>query len=68
MWITLEGNIGSGKTTLFESLADDPKHNPWIFAKEPVDQWTLPKMALAGRSMLDLFYENPTKHGAFFQT
>jgi deoxyadenosine/deoxycytidine kinase len=53
MWVTIEGNIGCGKTTLLEALK--AKHPEWTFAPEPVDQWTLPQSNLNDKSMLDLF-------------
>ena len=68
MWITLEGNIGSGKTTLFDLMQFEKKFQSWVFVKEPVDQWSQARMDLAGQSMLDKFYESPAKHGPFFQT
>jgi len=51
MWITIEGNIGSGKTTVFESLK--ARHPEWIFAPEPVSDWVKPRSDLNGLSMLD---------------
>jgi deoxyadenosine/deoxycytidine kinase len=64
--LSIEGNIGSGKTTLFKALQ---KEKPdWIFVKEPVDLWTLP---LEGdpdkKSMLGHFYDNPKEHAFAFQ-
>lgn len=38
--VSLEGNIGSGKTTLFQLL--QAQRPDWLFVKEPVDLWTLP--------------------------
>ena len=55
MWITIEGNIGSGKTTLFESLQEKADCKDWIFAREPVDLWIEPTESLSNKSTLDCF-------------
>lgn len=53
MWISIEGNIGSGKTTAFEAL--QKLQLEWIFANEPVQEWVAAKEALGNRSMLQVF-------------
>ena len=37
--ISIEGNIGSGKTTLFEKLKTDIHDPNVVFLREPVDIW-----------------------------
>lgn len=51
MYISIEGNIGCGKSTVWSLL--EKKHPDWTFVKEPVDQWTQPLEC--GQSMLSLF-------------
>jgi len=42
--ISIEGNIGSGKSTLMENLKEYYKdNNEIIFLREPVDEWSLIK-------------------------
>lgn len=65
--ISIEGNIGSGKSTLIDNLrkhfADNGKV---VFIKEPVDEWETIR-DVDGRTMLQLFYRNPTKYSFAFQ-
>ncbi len=58
MIIAIEGNIGSGKTTLSYEF----KHKGWQVLKEPVDQWHI-----NGRNMLDAYYEKPKEMAYLFQ-
>ena len=38
--ITIDGNIGSGKSTFFESLKRDMENrSDVVFLEEPVEQW-----------------------------
>ena len=57
MIIYIEGNIGTGKTTLLEILKTyfPNKNNNVIY--EPVDQWKLVKDE-NGVNLLDKFYSN----------
>lgn len=54
MKICIEGNIGTGKSTLMQNIAN--KINIPIFL-EPVDQWT---------DWLKIFYQNPARWGMSF--
>ena len=65
--ISIDGNIGSGKSTLMERLRKHFTNNTNIvFLKEPVDEWeTITDEN--GTTILDKFYENPTKYGFSFQ-
>ncbi len=63
----IEGNIGSGKTTLFNKLKEYYKSNSSvIFVEEPVNQWVKIKDK-EGNTMLKKFYENQEKYAFPFQ-
>jgi deoxyadenosine/deoxycytidine kinase len=65
--VSIEGNIGSGKTTLMTHLKEEYKNNPQvIFLKEPVDEWSLITDE-NGTTILQKFYENPEKYSFAFQ-
>jgi len=65
--ISIEGNIGSGKSTLMENLKKYYKNNSYvIFLKEPVDEWEKIKDA-NGKTILEKFYENQEKYAFPFQ-
>lgn len=62
--ITLDGNIGAGKTTFLEELrAAAPEYE---IINEPVSEWMSLKNA-EGKSMLELFYEDMRRWGYTFQ-
>lgn len=65
--LSVEGNIGAGKTTILEQLqkrlADDKSI---IFLREPVDIWESIKDA-DGESILEKFYNDPAKYAFPFQ-
>jgi deoxyguanosine kinase len=62
--VSIEGNIGSGKSTLMRELC---VRNPdWHFVDEPVDSW----MALKnerGESLLEVFYRDKRRWAYTFQ-
>ncbi len=62
--ISIEGNIGSGKSTLFRSLK--LYHPDWHFIEEPVDLWTSLKNE-RGESLLQLFYTDKRRWSYTFQ-
>lgn len=65
--ISIEGNIGSGKSTLISYLEQHFKHNPRIcFIKEPVDEWNTIKDE-RGITILEKYYENQKKYSFSFQ-
>jgi deoxyadenosine/deoxycytidine kinase len=65
--ISIDGNIGSGKSTLMGELKTHFSDNTNIvFLKEPVDEWETIKDE-NGITILEKFYENPTKYGFSFQ-
>lgn len=59
-YITIEGNIGAGKSTLVRILKDNLKIDTIEnigFIQEPVDEW-LEMTDENGKNILDKFYEN----------
>jgi deoxyadenosine/deoxycytidine kinase len=65
--ISIEGNIGSGKTTLMENLKEYYKDNSEIiFLREPVDEWATIK-DISGATILEKFYQDQQKYSFPFQ-
>ena len=66
--IALEGNIGSGKTTLINSLKtyfQQVESHQVIFLDEPIDLWN--EFQLEGKSLLELYYAQPKEFSFIFQ-
>jgi len=64
---SIDGNIGSGKSTLYASLQHLYKDNTAvIFVPEPVSQWEKIK-DVSGKTMLQLFYADQEKYAFAFQ-
>ena len=67
LFISLEGNIGAGKSTILKNLEKYlENNNKYIFLKEPVHLWEQIKDE-DGKTMLAKFYENPVKYAFPFQ-
>jgi len=66
--ISIEGNIGSGKTTLFNLLRDRPALHNVFFIEEPVDIWEKIHDDITGESLLQRFYADPDRYAFAFQT
>ena len=65
--ISVEGNIGSGKTTMIENLQTYLKDDKSVaFLREPVDIWESIKDT-DGKSILTKFYEDQHKYAFTFQ-
>ena len=66
--ISIDGNIGSGKSTLVSQLKDTFKDMPNVhFIQEPVDTvWNL-VVDKHGETLLSNFYKNPSEHAFTFQ-
>jgi len=65
--ISIEGNIGSGKSTLMKYLKKYFKNNDHvIFLKEPVDEWEKIKDN-TGKTILEKFYGDQEKYSFPFQ-
>ena len=69
-YISIEGNIGSGKSTIMQALKnicyDAELGNTVSFIDEKVSEWTKP-FDEKGNSILDLFYSDPKKYSFTFQ-
>ena len=64
---SIDGNIGSGKSTLMKNLREHYKDDPnVVFLREPVDEWEKVKDE-NGITMLEKFYEDPEKYAFSFQ-
>lgn len=68
--VSIEGNIGSGKSTLIkylkEHLPNHLKNKDIIFLPEPVAEWETIR-DIDGKSMLEKFYEDKKKYSFPFQ-
>ena len=66
---SVEGNIGSGKSTLVKMLKDHliiASDKKVVFLQEPVDEWESIKDE-SGESILEKFYGNQQKYAFSFQ-
>jgi deoxyadenosine/deoxycytidine kinase len=68
--ISIEGNIGSGKTTILNRLKTEfmnqQTQKKILFLREPVDIWETVK-DIQNETILSKFYKNPAKHAFAFQ-
>ena len=64
MLITIEGNIGSGKSTIIEMFKKF-KSNNIVFVDEPVSEWQ--DIKVDNINALDLFYKDQKKNAFWFQ-
>lgn len=67
--VSIEGNIGTGKSTILYHLEQYYKQindKSVIFVKEPVDEWETIKDA-EGETILAKFYKDPHKYAFAFQ-
>ena len=64
--ISIEGNIGSGKSTLINNLKKKYNNNKICFLDEPLSIWESIK-DMDGNSMLTKFYDNKQKYAFAFQ-
>ena len=67
MFIIVEGNIGSGKTTLCQQLQHTKFNKPHKILLEQVDVW-LTNTGEDGKSILSHYYEDPKRYSFTFQT
>lgn len=64
--ITIEGNIGAGKSTLVDVLKNRyADRTDVMFLQEPVDVWT--KISQDGKNVLELFYGDQKHYSFAFQ-
>lgn len=64
MWIAIEGNIGSGKSTLIRRMSLDG----YRCIPEPVHQWQSIVDQETGETLLSAFYQNPLRYSYLFQS
>jgi deoxyadenosine/deoxycytidine kinase len=64
MLVTIEGNIGSGKSTIINYLRN-LKSDDIVFVDEPVSEWLSIKHE--GKNALEVFYENQKENSFWFQ-
>ena len=57
--ISIEGNIGSGKSTLVKKLKE--KNPSWYFLQEPVDVWKSVS-DIDGNNILSEFYKDKKRY------
>lgn len=70
--ISIEGNIGAGKSTILEQLekyvnSKNEINKKIMFLKEPVDIWEAIKDDETGENILQKFYGDPHKYAFSFQ-
>ena len=67
--ISIEGNIGSGKSTILSKLEEAMSDSPdkIMFLKEPVDMWEAIKDPVSGENILQKFYNDQHKYAFPFQ-
>jgi deoxyadenosine/deoxycytidine kinase len=65
--ITLEGNIGAGKTSILKAIEQLKLSKPHIVYFEPVDEWMSFKMEGCNKSLFELYYEDKKQYGFTFQ-
>lgn len=66
---SIEGNIGSGKSTFITKLKQGLKHVygiPVVYVPEPVEEWESIK-SVDGKNMIELFYADPKQYAFTFQ-
>ena len=60
--ISIEGNIGSGKSTVINTLKQYYKENKNVyFLEEPVNEWENIKNS-SNKNIIELFYKNQEKY------
>jgi deoxyadenosine/deoxycytidine kinase len=62
--VTVEGNIGVGKTTFLKKLEEE--HGAKVIY-EPVDEWLMYKDTDSGHSIFEMYYNNKKRYAFTFQ-
>jgi deoxyadenosine/deoxycytidine kinase len=65
--ISIDGNIGSGKSSFLSYLKEISKEQKFIFVDEPVEQWLQIRDAETGESIFEKFYQDKSKYSFSFQ-
>lgn len=63
--ISIEGNIGAGKSTLIKQIQNDFEKKV-VFIQEPIDEWNTIQTHKK-KTILECFYENQEKYAFSFQ-
>jgi deoxyadenosine/deoxycytidine kinase len=66
--ISIEANIGAGKSTLIKNLQTFLDPTSTICIREPIDQWDNFRDPATNLSLLELYYLDPKKYALSFQT
>jgi deoxyadenosine/deoxycytidine kinase len=64
MIVSIEGNIGTGKTTFLQYLEKNPEN---IIIYEPVDDWLAIKDCNTGVSIFETYYKDKQRNAFLFQ-
>ena len=64
--LSIEGNIGSGKSTILNYLKENNENKDIIFLKEPVHIWETIKDE-ENKTIIENFYQDAKKYGFMFQ-
>jgi deoxyadenosine/deoxycytidine kinase len=64
--ISIEGNIGSGKSTFLSYLKENSS-SKIVFVKEPVDEWEQIRDGKTNETILQKFYKDQEKYSFSFQ-
>lgn len=64
MLVTIEGNIGVGKTTFLQQIE---ANKDIVVLYEPVDEWIKFKDNKSGKSLFELYYNDKSKYSFLFQ-
>lgn len=67
MIISLEGNIGAGKTSLLKQIEDLTFSKNHVVAYEPVDNWMNLRAKEGDKSLFELYYDDKKRFGFAFQ-
>jgi deoxyadenosine/deoxycytidine kinase len=67
MIITVDGQIGSGKSTILEYLSQNLDASKYVIVQEDVSDWTALKDS-NNRSIFELFYSDMKKYSYVFQS
>ena len=65
--ISIDGNIGSGKSSFLSYLREVKEVREIIFVDEPVEQWLQIRDGETGESIFEKFYQDKNKYSFSFQ-
>jgi deoxyadenosine/deoxycytidine kinase len=65
--ISIDGNIGSGKSSFLSYLREINDVQQFVFVDEPVEQWLQIRDGETGQSIFEKFYQDQSKYSFSFQ-